>query len=167
MSPFSLDQMDAEDACPVPHVADTPGDDALALTLARTERVAIVGASPNPSRTSCRVAVWLMENTPFEVYLVNPAAVGEEIRGHGFYGSLAEVPAEIDMVNVFRRAEHTPAIAQAAVEAGATSLWLQLGISHPTAMATAVDAGLVAVQNRCIKVEYIRLEHEIDAIRGA
>jgi len=157
---------DPAGACPAPVLGDTPGDDQMALALARTQRIAIVGASPNPVRTSYQIAVWLMENTPYELYLVNPAAVGEEIRGHGFYGSLDELPVTVDMVDVFRRAEHTPAIAAAAVAAQAKSLWLQLGVSHPDAMSTARDAGLVAVQNRCIKVEYIRLAERIEEFRG-
>lgn len=154
-------------ACPAPITGDTPGDDEMALALARTQRVAIVGASPHPARTSYQIAIWLMENTPYELYLVNPAAVGEEIRGHGFYSTLAEIPVPIDMVDVFRRAEHTPAIATAAVEVGAKSLWLQLGVRNADAMATAREAGLVAVQNRCIKVEVIRLDRQIAAFRDA
>ncbi|BDZ61640.1 hypothetical protein Lsed01_01900 [Demequina sediminis] len=167
MEHISLDPTTATaESCPTPVGADTPGDDEMALALARTRRVAIVGASPNPSRTSYQIVVWLMENTPYELYLVNPAAAGEEIRGHGFYDSLAELPAEIDLVDVFRRAEHTPAIAAEAVGIHAKALWLQLGISHPDAMATARGAGMVAVQNRCIKVEYRRLEDRIEAFRA-
>ncbi|WP_062318182.1 CoA-binding protein [Demequina maris] len=152
--------------CPAPVLADAPGDDELALALARTQRVAVVGCSPNPSRTSYQIAVWLMENTPYELYLVNPAANGEEIRGHGFYDSLAELPVAVDLVDVFRRAEFTPAIAAAAVDVHAKALWLQLGITHPDAMATARGAGMVAVQNRCIKVEYRRLADRIESFRA-
>ncbi|WP_062520079.1 CoA-binding protein [Demequina silvatica] len=154
------------ETCPAPVLTDVPGDDELALALARTHRVAIVGASPNPSRTSYQIAVWLMENTPYELYLVNPAAAGEEIRGHGFYASLADLPVPVDMVDVFRRAEFTPSIAADTVGIGAKALWLQLGISHPDAMSTARCAGLVAVQNRCIKVEYRRLEDRIASFRA-
>lgn len=154
------------DACLTPVDADVPDDEELALALARTQRIAVVGASPNPARTSYRIAVWLMENTPYEVYLVNPAAGGEEIRGHGFYASLAEVPVPIDMVDVFRRSEHTPEVAAAAVDVGAKSVWLQLGIRNHDAMVTSRGAGLVAIQNRCIKVEYLRLERRIEEIRA-
>lgn len=157
----------AAPACPMPQVGDVPEDGALALELARTRTVAVVGASANPARTSYQIAVWLMENTPYQVFLVNPAAAGEEIRGHGFYSSLAKVPVAIDMVNVFRRAEFTPEIAADAVAAHARSLWLQLGVANAEAMSIARTAGLFAVQNRCIKIEYRRLEWEIaQAVRG-
>ncbi|WP_082096955.1 CoA-binding protein [Demequina gelatinilytica] len=168
MEHISLDphRKAAAESCPAPVFSDAPGDDELALALARTRRVAIVGASPNPSRTSYQIAVWLMEHTPYELYLVNPAAAGEEILGHGFYDSLSDIPVTVDMVDVFRRAEHTPAIASAAVAANAKAVWLQLGISHADAMASARAAGLLAVQNRCIKVEYRRLEDRITSFRA-
>ncbi|WP_062461119.1 CoA-binding protein [Demequina soli] len=156
----------AAESCPAPVFSDAPGDDELALSLARTRRVAIVGASPNPMRTSYQIAVWLMEHTPYELYLVNPAAGGEEIRGHGFYSSLDEIPVEIDLVDVFRRAEFTPTIAAEARDIHAKALWLQLGISHADAMGIARSAGMVAVQNRCIKVEYKRLEDRIASFRA-
>ncbi|WP_082099282.1 CoA-binding protein [Demequina iriomotensis] len=168
MEHISLDphRKAAAESCPAPAYSDAPGDDELALALARTRRVAIVGASPNPSRTSYQIAVWLMEHTPYELYLVNPAASGEEILGHGFYDSLGDIPVAIDLVDVFRRPEHTPAVATAAVDAKAKALWLQLGITHPDAMAGARAAGMLAVQNRCIKVEYRRLEDRIESFRA-
>ncbi|WP_296667497.1 CoA-binding protein [Demequina sp.] len=156
----------ADHACPAPVDADAPGDDEVALAFARTRSIAIVGASPHPSRTSYQIAVWLMENTPYELFLVNPQAEGEEIRGHGFYGSLDELPAPVDMVDVFRRAEHTPAIAVDAVRNQAKCLWLQLGVRNAEAMATARTNGLVPIQNRCIKVEYRRLQERIQEFRA-
>ena len=167
MEHISLDTAPVADACPAPVTADAPDDEHLARILAATRRVAIVGASPNPSRTSYQVAIWLMEHTPYELYMVNPAAGEEEIRGHGFYASLGELPVKVDMVDVFRRAEFTPDIARAAVEADAASLWLQLGIHSADAMGIATAAGLDTVQNRCIKIEYRRLEHRIRELRGA
>ncbi|SEJ67729.1 CoA-binding protein [Demequina mangrovi] len=167
MEHISLDpRHQVAESCPAPEIADVPGDDELALALARTSRVAIVGASPNPSRTSYQIAVWLMEHTPYEVYLVNPAAAGEEIQGHGFYDSLADLPVRVDLVDVFRRAEHTPAVAADAVAANAKALWLQLGITNADAMARARAAGMLAVQNRCIKVEYRRLQDRITSFRA-
>lgn len=166
MEHISLDAVPLADACPAPVHSDAPDDDHLARILAATRRIAIVGASPNPSRTSYQVAIWLMEHTPYELYMVNPAAVDEEIRGHGFYASLADLPVKVDMVDVFRRAEFTPAIARATAEADANSLWLQLGIRSQEAMEIADAAGIDAIQNRCIKVEYRRLESRIRELRG-
>lgn len=145
------------DACPMPLSSDAPGDAALAALLAGTRTVAVVGASPDPARTSHQVARWLMEHTPYEIYLVNPRAGDATLMGHAFYPSLAALPVVPDMVDVFRRAEHVPPVAADAIEVGARSLWLQLGIRDEESAAVARDAGLQVVQNRCLKVEYARL----------
>ena len=70
--------------------------------------------------------------------------------GQRAYPSLAAVPEPVDMVDVFRRAEHTPAIADEAVAIGAKTLWLQLGISSEEAAARAEAGGLTVVMDRCI-----------------
>ena len=158
---------DAE-ACPVPSSAQAPADAVLAEALAAATTVAVIGASPDESRTSHQIAVWLMDHTPYEVYLVNPAAPEDaEIRGHGFYASLAELPVVPDIVDVFRRSEFTPAIATEATVAGAGMLWLQLGVVNEEAMGIARAAQMTAVENRCIKVEYARLRGAIEAARAA
>lgn len=150
------------EACPAPTSAQAPNDDALVEFLAKARTVAVVGASPSDHRTSYSIAVWLMKHTPYEIYLVNPVAEGQEIRGHGFYASLADLPVVPDIVDVFRRSEHVPPVADEAIEAGAQGLWLQLGVVHDQAAAKAKDAGLTVVQNRCIKVEYDRLRDRIE-----
>lgn len=155
------------EACPLPNSSKAPGDDALADLLAKATSIAVVGASPNAARTSHQIAIWLMDHTPYEVYLVNPAAGDGEIRGHGFYTSLAELPVEPDIVDVFRRSEHTPGIATEAAVVGAGALWLQLGVINEEAMDIARKSGLTAVENRCIKVEYARLHESIEAARAA
>jgi predicted CoA-binding protein len=71
--------------------------------------------------------------------------------------SLAEVPEPIDIVDVFRRPEHTPDVARDAVAAGARVLWLQLGIRSDEARAVAEEAGLTYVEDRCVKVDHARL----------
>lgn len=153
----------AQEACPLPSSSQAPADDVLAGMLATATSVAVVGASPRPTRTSHQIAKWLMDHTPYEVYLVNPTAGAGEIRGHGFYASLAELPVVPDIVDVFRRAEHTPAVATEAAVVGAGALWLQLGVINDEAMEIARASGLTAVENRCIKVEYARLHDRIRA----
>ncbi|MFW7414171.1 CoA-binding protein [Demequina sp. SO4-18] len=154
----------AGEACPTPTAgrASAPDDDALVELLARARTVAVVGASPNDHRTSYSIAAWLMTRTPYEIYLVNPMAEGQEIRGHGFYASLADLPVVPDIVDVFRRSEHVPPVAEDAIEVGAGALWMQLGVSHEDAASQALDAGLDVVQNRCIKVEYERLRDAVE-----
>jgi hypothetical protein len=71
--------------------------------------------------------------------------------------SLDQVPGPIDVVDVFRRAEHTPEVARQAVAVGAGALWLQLGISSPGARAIAEQGGLAYVEDHCIKIEHARL----------
>jgi predicted CoA-binding protein len=147
-------------------MADAPDDAAMARMLGRVTSVAVVGASPDPSRTSHRIALWLMENTPYEVYLVNPFGGDADIDGHGFYPDLASLPLVPDLVDVFRRPEEVPPIADSAIAVGARALWLQLGIRNDDAAAKAHKAGLAVVQNRCIKVEYRRLQERIDVARA-
>ena len=108
-----------------------------------------------------------MDHTPYEVYLVNPAATEDEIRGHGFYSSIDELPVVPDIVDVFRRSEHTPGVATEAVVAGAGTVWLQLGVVNDEAMDIARSSGLEGVENRCIKVEYARRRDRIEAVRVA
>lgn len=90
----------------------------------------------------------------FELYPVNPRET--EINGFTCYPSLADLPVVPDMVDVFRRAEDCPEIAEQAVAVGAKSLWLQLGISSDDAAAIASDAGLDVVMDRCTKIEHAR-----------
>jgi predicted CoA-binding protein len=124
------------------------------LEGART--IAVVGCSPKPERDSHRVAAHL-QRVGYRVIPVNPVA--EEILGVPSYPDLASIPSEIaiDIVDVFRRSEHIPAVVDAVLERGARTLWLQLGCSHPESEARARDAGLEVVSDRCIKVEHQRL----------
>ena len=165
---MSIDDIDlgSAPACPLPEASEAPGDDLLALILARSHAVAVVGASPSADRTSHAVTLWLMNNTPFELYLVNPRAGDADIEGHGFYASLADVPVKPDIVVAFRRGEDMPPVADDAVAADAAVLWMQLGITNELAAATARTAGVEVVQNRCIKIEYSRLRERIEAAIG-
>lgn len=153
------------DACPLPGAAEAPADDEMAQLLAHATSVAVVGASPKADRTSHQIAVWLIENTPYEVYLVNPKAGAAEIHGHGFYPSVEALPVTPSIVDVFRRSEHVPPVADDAIACGAGALWLQLGVINADAEAAAREAGLTFVQNRCIKIEYARLREQIEAER--
>ena len=149
--------------CPMPTSAQAPDDATLALILARATNVAIVGASPTPTRTSYAVTTWLMSHTHYSLYLVNPVAAqaAADIEGHGFYASLAELPVRPDIVVAFRKSEDIPPVAEGAIASDAAVLWMQLGITHEQAAETAKVAGLEVIQNRCIKVEFARLASQI------
>lgn len=117
--------------------------------------VAIVGASSNPARASNFVATYLLSSSAsYEVYLVNPRET--EILGQPVYPSLDALPVVPDIVDVFRRPEDLPPIAQESVELGAKVFWAQLGLHSDEAAAIAHDAGLGAVTNRCLKIEHAR-----------
>jgi predicted CoA-binding protein len=115
------------------------------LTQART--VAMVGASANPERESHTIMKRLLA-AGYHVIPVNPREA--EILGKKSYPTLKDVPEKIDIVDVFRRAEDTPPIADEAVAVGAKVLWLQLGVSNDDAARRAADGGLTVVMDRCI-----------------
>ncbi|WP_261987784.1 MULTISPECIES: CoA-binding protein [Microbacterium] len=122
--------------------------------LRRAKSVAIVGASNNPARASYFVATYLLSSTAYDVYLVNPRE--SEILGQPVYASLSDLPVVPDVVDVFRRHDDLPGVAQEAIEAGAQTLWLQLGSWNEDAAAIAEGAGLSVVMDRCIKIEHAR-----------
>lgn len=127
--------------------------DRLAL-MQRTKTVAIVGMSANPARASHFVATYLHGKADWTVFYVNPRET--EILGREVYPSLASLPVAPDMVDVFRRVDDLPSVADDAIAAGARSVWFQLGLEHDAAATTASAAGLDVVQNRCLKIEHAR-----------
>jgi predicted CoA-binding protein len=117
------------------------------------ESVALVGVSANPIRSSNFVAAYLVR-TPFRTYPVNPAY--DEVLGLKTYDTLYDLPEKPDIVDVFRRHDAIPEVVDQAIEVGAKVVWLQLGLRHDEAAQKAVDAGLLVVQDRCLKIEHAR-----------
>lgn len=126
--------------------------------LRNVKTIAIVGASDKLKRASYFVSTYLLASSTYDVYFVNPilAEKGGEILGHPVYASLADIPVQIDMVDVFRRAEDTPEIAREAAAIGAKYFWLQLGIWSDEAAEVAEDLGMTVVMDRCVKIEHAR-----------
>src|ERR1700761_9346380 len=120
--------------------------------LEKTRTIALVGASPKPNRPSYGVMAYL-RRSGCGASPVNPIAAGATILGETVYGTLAEIGEPIDMVDVFRRAEDTPPVAEEAVAVGAKSLWLQLGIASDEAAGIATKGGLDVVMDRCTAIE--------------
>lgn len=131
-----------------------PGAAQRLSLLRRAKSVAIVGASDNPARASYFVATYLLSSSAYDVYFVNPRAA--EILGRPAYRSLADLPVAPDIVDVFRKHDDLPGVAEEAVAAGAQTLWLQLGSWNEEAAKIAEDAGLDVVMDRCIKIEHAR-----------
>ena len=122
--------------------------------LRSTRSVAIVGMSNKPSRASYFVATYLRSSSPYRVYFVNP--VLDEVLGEKVFPSLEHLPEPPDLVDVFRKDADLPGVAQEAVDAGAKTLWLQLGSWNEEAARIAEDAGLNVVMDRCVKIEHAR-----------
>jgi predicted CoA-binding protein len=121
-----------------------------------TRTVAMVGASPNRSRPSFFVATYLLSSSvDFEaVWFVHPTA--NEILGQPVYPSLEALPGKPDLVDVFRKPDDLPEVAEEAIAVGAETLWLQLGLWHEEVAERASSAGLNVVMNRCLKIEHAR-----------
>jgi predicted CoA-binding protein len=133
---------------------ENPPDAELLRILTDAETIAVVGASSNPERPSHGIFRKLLREG-YRVIPVNPNE--KEVLGQKAYPSLAVVPHPIDIVDVFRRTEYTPDIADQAVRAGAKVLWLQSGIANDEAARRASDGGLTVVMDACIGVMHSAL----------
>ncbi|MFC4949753.1 CoA-binding protein [Pseudonocardia sp. GCM10023141] len=124
--------------------------------LRRTRTVAMLGASPNPSRASNFVATYLLSTSDYELFLVNPNVT--EILGRPVYKSLADLPVVPDLVDVFRRKSDLPAVLDEvlALPPGVQTFWTQFGLLDEDVARRAEAAGLDVVMDRCLKVEHAR-----------
>ena len=120
--------------------------------LRESKSVAIVGISDKPDRPSYGVARYLLENSHYEIYFVNPLL--DEVFGKKVYKSLKEIPVHIDIVDVFRKPADCPEVLAESIDIGASSIWLQLGITVPEVDSAGNAAGLRVVMDRCIKIDY-------------
>lgn len=141
---------------------DSYDDPYIRAILEDVRTVAMVGASAKPIRPSYFVLKYLLDKG-YTVFPVNPGLAGQEILGQRVHASLADVPAPIDMVDVFRNSQ---AAAKVVDEALALTplprvIWMQLGVRNDEAAERAQAAGLRVVMNRCPKIEYGRLSGEI------
>lgn len=142
-----------------------PSDTALRDLLQASPTIVMVGLSPQHDRPSHEVAAYLQEHG-LRVIPVNPVVAAEngEILGERAYASVTEAAAglaaeglEVDIVDCFRKSEAIGPIAAEAVAVGARCLWMQLGVANAEAATLANKAGLMVVQDACIKIEHRRL----------
>ncbi len=135
-------------------------DAKLRSILERVRTIAMVGASPNWNRPSYFVAKYL-QGKGYRVIPVNPAIAGEKLLGETAYGSLADIPDAVDMVDMFRASPEAPGVAANAIAIGAKVLWMQLGVRNDEAARLAEAAGIEVIMNRCPKIEFGRLGGEL------
>ena len=139
-------------------------DTLIKSILRSVKTIAMVGASANEIRPSYFAMMYLL-NKGYTVIPVNPGAAGKTILGQTVYASLKDVPAPVDMVDIFREAKFAPAIARETVEEkdrlGVKVLWMQLGVVSEEAQKIAQDAGLTVIMDRCPKIEHGRFSGEM------
>ena len=139
-------------------------DTLIKSILRSVKTIAMVGASGNDIRPSYFAMMYLL-GKGYKIIPVNPGMVGKEILGQKVYASLKDVPAPVDMVDVFRESKFAPDIAREAVaekdRLDLKVLWMQLGVISEEAEKIARDAGLTVVMNRCPKIEHGRFSGEI------
>ncbi len=131
-----------------------PSDSELTQILTSASTIAVVGASANPDKASHGIMRQLQE-AGYRVIPVNPRET--EVLGEKSYGALTDIPDQVDIVDVFRRAEDTPPIADDAVKIGARVFWLQTGIASEEAATRAKAGGLQVVMDACIGATHARL----------
>lgn len=141
---------------------DDYDDGLIGDILHSVKTIAMVGASANNVRPSYFVLKYLVAKG-YTVHPINPGRAGGEIAGRPCFASLADVPAPIDMVDVFRASGAVPGVIDEALllDPLPKVIWLQLGIRNDEAAARAEAAGITVIQNRCPKIEYGRLSGEI------
>ena len=137
------------------------GTDALVERILTTyDTITVVGASVAPAKAAHSVPAH-MQRHGWRIIPVNPHA--STILGEPVYRTLGDVPEQVGLVDVFRPPWQAPDIARQAVAAGATALWLQLGIASAAARTIAEDAGLLYVEDRCLIIELRRLGLDVPA----
>ena len=131
-----------------------PDDDTLRTLLKNVKTIAVVGLSPQPARPSYRVAQ-AMQHYGYRIIPVRPLV--DSVLGEKAYTSLADIPFKVDLVDVFRAAEHVPAIVEQCLALHLTAIWIQEGIVHDAAARKAQAGGMTVVMDRCLLKDYVRL----------
>jgi predicted CoA-binding protein len=141
---------------------DSYPDDLIRSILKSTKTIALVGASANEVRPSYFVLKYLL-GRGYRMFPVNPGIAGTQILGAKVYGSLAEIPEPLDMVEIFRNSEAADGIVDEALALDTIPkvIWMQLSVRNDAAAARAEARGVQVIMNRCPKIEYGRISGEI------
>ena len=139
-------------------------DSTMRNILSTVRTIAMVGASGDWKRPSF-FAMKYLQRRGYRVIPVNPGRAGTEILGETVYATLADIPGDIDLVDVFRASEATLGVAEDAAklaqEKNIKVFWLQLGIRNDAAAKIAEAAGMQVIMDRCPKIEFARLSGEL------
>ncbi|TFH62459.1 CoA-binding protein [Peribacillus frigoritolerans] len=130
---------------------ENPSREEMGRMLKKSKRIAVVGLSDNPERTSYMVSK-AMQDSGYEIIPVNPAV--SEVLGVKAVKALKDIEGHVDIVNVFRRSEFLPEIAKEFAEIDADIFWAQLGVENEEAYNFLKEKGHTVIMNRCIKVEH-------------
>ncbi|MDD9312310.1 CoA-binding protein [Cytobacillus firmus] len=130
---------------------ENPSRDEIGVLLKKSKRIAVVGLSGNPERTSYMVSE-AMQKAGYEIIPVNPSV--DEVLGVKAVPSLKDIEGHVDIVNVFRRSEFLPEIAREFAEIDADIFWAQLGVANQEAYDFLKEKGYTVIMDRCIKVEH-------------
>lgn len=130
---------------------EIPSREELGVILKKAKRIAVVGLSANPEKTSYMVSK-AMQDAGYEIIPVNPTV--DEVLGVKAVPTLKDIEGHVDIVNVFRRSEYLPTVAKEFADIDADVFWAQLGLSNEEAYQFLKDKGHTVVMDRCIKVEH-------------
>jgi uncharacterized protein len=147
----------------LPDGASASADPILEI-LKKYKTIAVVGLSSNPARPSYGVTEY-MQRVGYKIIPVNPNE--KEVLGEKCYARLEDMPEEIEIVDVFRRAEDVPQVVEGAIKVGAKVVWMQLGIENAAAAERARSAGLIVVEDACIFVEHRRRAEQLSSTNSA
>ena len=125
-----------------------------ALMDAKT--IAVVGLDTRTWRTAHQIARYL-QDAGYKIYPVWFQQEADEVLGEKAYGRIQDIPAQVDLVDVFVRSEQTDAVIDDAIAAGAKALWLQVGITNDAGLRRAEEAGILVTQDRCTMVEHRKM----------
>jgi predicted CoA-binding protein len=144
---------------------DSYDDSYIRGILNTVKTIAMVGASAKDNRPSYFAFKYLMERG-YNMIPVNPGLAGKELLGRKIYGKLSDIPEPVDMVEIFRASQFSPAIVDEALKLKPKPqvIWMQLTVRDDAAASLAEQVGMKVVMNRCPKIEYGRLSSEISWI---